>query len=365
MGNRGRIALGMIGLAMLAGLAWWLLRPAPRRVFFAEIRFDQGFAALSPESAPFEPGLTDGFRFVPDARQLHPATGEVLARGDLAVGLGWYRPEAHPPRQLGQTLIVTDGPAFRWAEPGLVLKAKSDRFAALAEPRVVELSREESGCVVSIDGERLGVPIGESGRSKPRVRELTLDGALEYLRDAVPGLPEPSAAMRNVLALRLDPDADGRVEVHEAYTITCHGEVDLHSDDLLVRLRAAQAALSRGDGEAAAAEVAVLAAIDSNDPVVRALEARIASPPGAQRELLTGSVEMPAGASPDLIVEVTLWPASAGPEAAVAQVPAIRGSFRVLLPSGEYELQCRAPGYAPVRIHTKIPPDGEVRCALH
>ncbi|MCP3987066.1 MAG: hypothetical protein GY723_21985 [bacterium] len=376
MKSRGRIALGLIVLAVGAAIAgwwllrvapiagWWLLRPAPRSVFFAEIRFDQGFAALSPDAAPFSPGLVNGFRFQLEESRLHSANGEAQARGDLAVGLGWYRPDAHPPRQLGQMLVVTEGPTFSWTEPGGALRAKSDRFSWLAEPRVVELVRRPEGCTVSVGDESLLVPIGASARSKPRVRELTVDSALRTLRAAMPGLPEPSAAMRTVLELRLDPDGDGRVEVHEAYTITCHGQVDLHPDDLLIQLRRAEAALSEGDAETAATLHAALAAIDPRDPVVRALERWIAPAPEDQRELLTGIVELPTSASPDLIAEVTLWPAGKGPEAAMAQVPAIGGDFQVLLPRGEYQLQCRIPGHEPVRVRTKVPPEAEVRCAL-
>lgn len=364
MGSRGRIALGVAVLLVVAGLGWWWLRPAPRTVFFAELRFEQGFAALSADAAPSPTALDDGFWFVEATRQLHPATGEPLARGALAVGLSWYRPEAHPPRQLGQTLIVTAGPGFSWSGPGPELRRKSDRYAALAEPLAVELRREGDACAVSVQGEALQIPLGESARTKTRVRELGLGDAIARMRAVMPDLPEPDAELRSILGLRLDPDGDGRVEVHEGYAIACHGEVDLHPDDLLLRLRTARSALSAGDEAGARAELEALQAIAPGDPIVRGLERRVDDAALGERTVLTGSVALPAGSPEDVIGEVTLWPAGATPMDAVAQVPAPGGSFRVHLPAGEYELQCRAPGYEPVRVRTRIPPEGEVRCVL-
>ncbi len=364
MGSRGWIALALAVLLAGAALAWWWLRPAPRTVFFAEIRFEQGFEALSSEAAPSPTSLDDGFWFVEETRQLFPATGEPRGRGSLAVGVAWYRPDAHPPRQLRQTLVVSAGPAFRWSGAGTALRRQSDAFAALAEPPEAELQREDDACVLAVAGERLRVPIGESARSKARVRELGLDDAIERLRAAIPDLSEPDAELRTTIGLRLDPDGDERVEIHEGYAIDCHGEVELQPDDLLSRLRSARAALVAGDVTGARAELEALAAIAPRDPIVRNLARRVEAASEGVREALTGFVEVPAAAGRDLIAEVTVWPAGQAPETAVAQVPALGGRFRVLLPAGEYELQCRAPGHEPVRVRARVPQEGEVRCVL-
>lgn len=362
--RRGRIALGLVVLAIGAGVAWWALRSAPRPVFFAELRFDQAFEPLSSDAAPSKVGLENGYRFLLESRQLHPATGRVLGKGGMALGLAWYRPEAHPPRELAQTLILTQGSEFAWPGPGPELRRRSDRFAGLAEPQPLEFRQEENRCSITVDGEQLSVAVGESARTKPRIRMLTIDAAITALRAATPALPNPDEATRAWLGLRLDPDGDGQVRIHESYSLACHGRVELHPDDLVLRFSRARSALARGDKAEARLEITALAVVDPRDPAVRALESQLDNAADEERVGLTVSAPLPAAAATDAIVEVTVWPADAGPEAAVAQFPVTDGNSQVFLPAGEYELECYVMGHAPVRVHARIPQQREVRCAL-
>lgn len=376
MGSRGAVigVLLVVALLVAAVLVWWF-RQGPREVEFVEVTFELGFAPPAETATPSPARLGRGYWFEPTKASgseepteqappsLHPAMDEALPHGGPVVGIGLYRPEAHPPAELQRSLRVAEGSVLtvRLAESGLI--ERSDLYAALAQDAVAEISANEGGCTASLDGSQLELAVGESGHGPVASRSLGLDEAIAAIRALRDDLPDPDEIDRELLALRLDPDGDGRIEVHQTTHVACRGRVLLHPDDLLQRLRETRDALDRGDLETAGRELAALEAVVGRDPAVRGLRARLDRAP-TDSAALAGVVVRPPGADTRTLVEISVWPSGAGPEETLLQMPALGDRFRLSLPAGDYEIECWADGVGSGQVSVHLPQDDEVQCAL-